>query len=227
MTVSNRTRSKAGNYTEAGVSKRKLRSGGESEEHHKGPLLCLAFGEHIFSPEGWILGSAADTDTCDLQLAKDNTTGISRRHFRIDTHPITCNPRLTVLFAGAIRLVDEDCMVSLCQGRSIDISRMATIDFGAITTEDEMYRRKALDWSREVLASLPRSFPPLNAKGTTASVMLVEERISGAVFGAKEPYYNTNGDFGKVRNRWEELRREYENHHIRSYEQLLFASVLW
>ena len=44
------------------------------------PFLSLAFGKHMYSPQGWVLGSSDDSDTCDLQLAKDNTSGISRRH---------------------------------------------------------------------------------------------------------------------------------------------------
>lgn len=222
--------------------------GDKPEEEHTGALLCLTFGEHLFSPEGWVLGSSSDSDVCDLQLAKDNKTGVSRRHFRIDTDPTTCIPRLTVLSTtGTIRLVDGGRTVPLVRGKSREISRMVTIDLGAVSfrawrpkltvTEERKYRKKAQDWSKEVVAALPKYFPPLNsqpetvtsnirygrnntiyvneggveARGMTASVLRVRERKSGSVFGAKEPYFSTNDDFGKVRSRWEELRREFDN----------------
>lgn len=52
--------------------------GDNSKEKHIDTILCLTFGEHLFSPEGWVIGSSSDSDVCDLQFAKDNQTGISR-----------------------------------------------------------------------------------------------------------------------------------------------------
>lgn len=222
--------------------------GDKPREKLTGAILCLTFGEHLFSPEGWVMGSSPDSDVCDLQLAKNNQTGISRRHFRIDTAPKTRLPRLTVLSAtGTIRLLDGGRSVSLVRGKSIEISRMVTIDLGAVSfrawrpeltvAEERRYNEKALNWSKEVVAAVPRYFPPLNsqpetvtsnirygknkavyvneggveARGMTASVMCVRERKSGSMFGAKEPYFKASDDFGKVRSRWEDLRREFDN----------------
>jgi hypothetical protein len=58
-------------------------SGNQSEKPDP-PFLALKFGEHMYSPQGWVFGSSDDTDKCDVQLAKDNTTGVSRQHLRID-----------------------------------------------------------------------------------------------------------------------------------------------
>lgn len=49
------------------------------------------------------------------------------------------------------------------------------------------------------------------AEGMSASVMMVEERTSGEIFGAKEPFYRINDDPETVRKRWEELSKEFEN----------------
>ncbi|KID88164.1 hypothetical protein MAJ_11082, partial [Metarhizium majus ARSEF 297] len=38
----------------------------------KGPILCLKFGQGMFSAEGWVFGSAPDTDAADIQLSVDN-----------------------------------------------------------------------------------------------------------------------------------------------------------
>ncbi|KAL6876795.1 hypothetical protein J3F83DRAFT_421530 [Trichoderma novae-zelandiae] len=53
----------------------------------KGPFLCFLFGLHMFTPGGWVCGSLSDSEKCDLQLAENNQTGVSRRHFRIDRYP--------------------------------------------------------------------------------------------------------------------------------------------
>jgi hypothetical protein len=43
----------------------------------------------MFSAEGWVFGSAPDTDAADIQLSIDNSTGVSKRHFRIDINLIS------------------------------------------------------------------------------------------------------------------------------------------
>ncbi|RBR04170.1 uncharacterized protein FIESC28_11619 [Fusarium coffeatum] len=214
----------------------------------KGPFLCLTFGRHLFSPEGWVFGSSSDPDICDVQLAKDNSTGISRRHFRIDTEPRTGSPRITVLSrSGVVRLVDQGRVLSLERDKSTEISRMVTLDLGAVSfvvwrpelteAEQRRYAAQALKWSKEVVAAIATYIPPLNSqpetvtsnvrygknnavyvneggvegRGMTASVMRIYERTSGLVYGAKEPYYKVSDDFGKVRSRWEELKREFDN----------------
>lgn len=238
--------------------------GGQSEQQKlKAPFLCLTFGEHLYSPEGWVAGSSADTDACDLQLAENNQTGISRRYFKIDIDPSTRDPRVTGLSKKALRIIDGDRTVVRGQGEYLQISRPVTIDLGAVsfrawrpklkTAQDRLYRKRALDFSRELMDSAPKYFPPLEsqpdtvtsnvrygmndavyvnkgveAKGMSASVMMVEERTSGEIFGAKEPYYSINDDHGTVRRRWEELSREFKNiikldhpHIVKAFEVVL------
>ncbi|SPJ75439.1 uncharacterized protein FTOL_05170 [Fusarium torulosum] len=145
-----------------------------------GPFLCLKFEDHLFSPEGWVFGSLPDPDKCDLQLSKDNSTGISRRHFRIDTDPTTRFPRLTVLSAsGTVRIVDQSRKLSLARDKSTEISRMVKIDLGAVSflvwrpdlnqAEQRRYDGRALKWSREAVAAVPTYFPALNSQPETAS----------------------------------------------------------
>ncbi|RYC81676.1 hypothetical protein BFJ63_vAg15428 [Fusarium oxysporum f. sp. narcissi] len=222
--------------------------GNESLKGLTGPILCLTFGKHLFSPEGWVLGSSPDPDLCDLQLSKDNSTGISRRHLRVDTDPITLLPRLTVIStSGAARLLEDGRALTLTRGKSVEILRMVTIDLGAVSfrvwrpnlteAEQRRYKIRALDWCKEAVAAVATYVPPLHSppetltsnirygrnnavyvneggvegRGMTASVMCVKERTSGLVYGAKEPYFKVSDDFGKVRSRWEELKKEFDN----------------
>ncbi|KAL7920049.1 hypothetical protein ACQKWADRAFT_169314 [Trichoderma austrokoningii] len=80
--------------------------------------------------------------------------------------------------------------------------------------EARVYRQKAMTFSKEAVLALPRYFPPLKSapktmssnirygpnnwvyvyrghsgSGASASVMLVQERSSGNIFAAKQPYY--------------------------------------
>jgi hypothetical protein len=78
-------------------------SGNQSEKPNP-PFLALKFGEHMYSPQGWVVGSSDDTDKCDVQLAKDNTTGVSRQQLRIDLSPSLHCPRLTVLSMNRVQI---------------------------------------------------------------------------------------------------------------------------
>ena len=191
-------------------------------------------------------GSSADADACDLQLAENNQTGISRRYFKIDIDPTTRDPRVTGLLRNTLRIIDGGHTVVRGLGEFLQISRPVTIDLGAVSfrawrpkltrAQDRHYRKRALNFSREFMDSMPKYFPSLKSqpdtvtsnvrygmnnavyvnkgvetKGMSASVMMVEERTSGKIFGAKEPYYGINDDHGTVRKRWEGLAREFEN----------------
>ncbi|KAF6528008.1 hypothetical protein HZS61_008310 [Fusarium oxysporum f. sp. conglutinans] len=107
-------------------------------------------------------------------------------------------------------------------------------------TEQRRCDDKALKWCKEAVAAVAAVatyFPPLHCppetitsnirygknnavyvneggveeRGMTASVMCIKERTSGLVYGAKEPYFKVSDDFGKVRSRWEELKKEFDN----------------
>lgn len=62
------------------------------------------------------------------------------------------------------------------------------------------------------------------------SGMMVRERTTGKIFGAREPYYKSNDDQDAARKRWEALRREYEYiiqlDHVRSVSALSSNPVL-
>ena len=87
----------------------------------------------MYSPQGWVLGSSDDSDICDLQLAKDNTTGVSSRHFRIDLSPDIHCPRFTVLSKNPIQIYIGDRTVTLDQGQSLEILSAVTIGLGGVT----------------------------------------------------------------------------------------------
>jgi hypothetical protein len=211
------------------------------------PFLCLRIGEHLFDPLGWVIGSDSDSDKCDVQVAENNQTGISRRHFRIDISPVTRNLRITVLSNCRIRIRDGDRILLCRPSDPTEFSRPVTIDLGAVTflawcpsrtaAERREYGRWAKDFSEDILRAVPRYIPSIEtrhpetvtrnirwgrdgsvyvnewgggSRGMSASVMMVKERTTGKIFGAKEPYYKANDDHDTARKRWEALQREYK-----------------
>lgn len=222
--------------------------GGQSEEQElEPPFLCLTIREYLFDPQGWVLGSHSDSDECDLQLAVNNQTGISRRFIRVDISPATHNPRMTVLSDRKIRIQDGDRILPCRPGEPMEFSRPVTIDLGAVsfrawppkrtTTEDREYNRMARVFSEDILRAMPKYMPSIKrqpetakhnvryggngavyvnewgveSKGMCASVMMVKDRTTGNIFGAKEPYYKTSDDHDTARKRFEALQREYEH----------------
>lgn len=152
--------------------------GGQPEGQEPQPrFLCLTFGMHLFSPDGWVVGSHADTDQCDLQLAENNKTGISRRYFRIDIDPKTCNPRVVVLSAKTLRIIDGDRTVVCRQGQPMQISRPVTVDLGVVgfrawrpkltNAEDRLYWQRASKYNQEVMASMPKYIPSIKSQPVT------------------------------------------------------------
>ncbi|ODA79181.1 hypothetical protein RJ55_04773 [Drechmeria coniospora] len=196
--------------------------GGQERRHTEGAVLQLTFGEYMYSPEGWVLGSDTDTDNCDLQISENNETGISRQHVRVDTDPRSRLPRVRVLSRhGAFRAWSP----KLTAG------------------EESIYQGLALKWSEEAVAAAPRPLrapaePQDNEGGghetmtsnvrpgrngavyvnqgvilshsTTAEMIAVQERASGILYGAKVPYSNTDDDYGMIRGCLESLTKEFE-----------------
>ena len=144
---------------------------GNLPESPSPPLFSLRFGEHIYSPHGWVFGSSDDSDLCDIQLAENNTTGISRRHLQIDISPATYCPRLTVLSRNSLRVFNDGHALTLDQGQNLDIASKLTIDLGEViliawrpklsTHEERLYRKNAEKFSREFLDARP---VPLNRR---------------------------------------------------------------
>ncbi|PON20198.1 hypothetical protein TGAM01_v210919 [Trichoderma gamsii] len=232
--------------------------GGGCVKRPKTPVLYLAFGQSMSSPDGWVCGSA--TGSVDIQLAPDNTTGISKRHFRIDIEPATHHPRVTCLGQSLqVTIGDHSKPTLLTRDDAIEIPTWATFDLGGVAfqawrpkllpTALRAYKKKSLEFSLGCMNDLPTYFPAIEndpetitsnvrygktrvyvkqdieARGATASVMLVLDRDTGEQFAAKEPYYKSSDNDGIRRKRYEELKREYEHstsfdhpHIVRAYE---------
>ena len=152
---------------------------GKESDELSGPFLSLVFGMHLFSPQGWVFGSSEDSDICDLQLAIDNSTGISRRHFRIDLSLDVHRPRLTVLSRNAVRITADDRTVTLYEGQSLDLISAVTIDLGAVTMrawspilsieEQVRYHINAERFNQDFLDGLQRI--PLKTDSTGTSTL--------------------------------------------------------
>ncbi|KAJ9130177.1 Phosphoenolpyruvate carboxylase kinase [Pleurostoma richardsiae] len=242
--------------------------GGQSAQELEPPLLCLTIGKHMFDPRGWVGGSHSDSDMCDLQLAVNNQTGISRRFIRFDISPVTHKPRVTVLSDKKIRIWDGDSFMTCRSGQPTEFSRPVTIDLGAVrfrawpplrtAAEGRKYKRRAAEFSEDILRAVPKYLPSissqpetaghnvrygrhgavyvnelgLSSRGMCASVMMVEDRTTGRVFGAKEPYYKTSDSADAARKRFEALQREYEHiiqlehpHIVKAYDLVLAEDV--
>ncbi|OAA34638.1 Protein kinase-like domain protein [Metarhizium rileyi] len=181
---------------------------GQLRDKPKGHILCLKFGEHIFSAEGWVFGSAPDTDAADVQLALDNRTGVSKRHFRIDINPLSCYPRVTVLSRSLkLGVQDEAEPVTLTANQDTTITSPTTFDaYGGTflawqpkltTSQTRVYRQKAFKFCQEAVGAIPRYFPPIESGPETIT--------------SNEPYYKVSDNPGVRKSRWEELKQEYEN----------------
>lgn len=170
------------------------------------PFLGLVFGEHMYSPQGWVIGSSDDSDTCDLQLARDNTTGVSRRHFKIDLSPDIHCPRLTVLSRNPVKIHIGDRTVTLDQGQSLEILSAVTINLGEVTVrawrptlsheEEQRYRRNAEKFSEEFLDALPKL--PISLNATRASTFDVRFGSNHTVYKSEETRTTSTGSFASV-----------------------------
>jgi len=145
--------------------------GGQRFGDLTGPFLCLMFGRHMFSPEGWICGSWPDSEQCDLQLAKDNRTGVSRRHFRVDIEPEAHRPRLTNISRNPMRIHDSTHTktIQLDPKDRVEITFPVIIDLGEVRLrawrpdlscdngQRQRYKRNAELFHRDYMGALPRS----------------------------------------------------------------------
>jgi hypothetical protein len=149
---------------------------GVQSEKPTAPFLAIRFGEHMYSPQGCVFGSSDNPDTADLQLAENNRTGISRRHFKIDISPDTRRPRLTVLSRNSLRIHDGDRTITLDHSQSLEILSAVTIDLGEVTVrawrpilshqEMQRFHKNAEKFSEDFLDALPK-LPISNATGAS------------------------------------------------------------
>ncbi|KAI9146641.1 Calcium-dependent protein kinase 1 [Paramyrothecium foliicola] len=169
--------------------------GGRSNGAPAGHVLCLTFGQHIYSPEGWICGSATEVDRADIQIAANNMGGVSRRHFLVDIEPLSRKPRLTVLGQMLRVTPPKSGPIVILKGQSIEVVEPLTIDLGAVSfqiwqptlctaQQQRMYMQKARHFHNEAVAALPRYVPSLSSGIPTVSPGIRVGR-SGAVYLSK------------------------------------------
>jgi hypothetical protein len=225
-----------------------LPSNGKTDESWKGnqpegqklepPFLCLEISKHLFDPRGWVIGSHSDSDTCDVQVAENNQTGVSRRLLRIDISPVTHNPRVTVLADRKIRMQDGDRLL-ICRPGDLGAVSFRAWPPKRTIAENRVYKAMARKFSRDILYAMPKYIPSIKgqpetathnvrygrngavyvnewgieSKGMCASVMIVKDRKTGNIFGAKEPYYGLGDNHDTARKRFEAAEMEF-NHII-------------
>jgi hypothetical protein len=104
--------------------------------HHKPPVghvLRLRFGHDVYSPEGWVCGSAPEIDRADVQIAASNIGGVSRRHFLVDIDPASSKPRLTVL-GQMLRVTPLSSRpIVLLQRQTIEVIEPLRVEIGEIS----------------------------------------------------------------------------------------------
>lgn len=183
------------------------------------PVAVLEFGENLYSPTGWVLGSS-NSDNCDFQLAIDNRTGISRRHAQIDVRPGTCDPRLKNIANNPIRiwkdvsdpkhLNPDGVFVDLEKGDHIDILSTVVVDFGEVAfgawrpaltdSEKRQYHIKAEKFSQEFLAALPsrRGSIPESVHPSGTSTLALRFGSKNTVYKRDEIVGTASGSFGFV-----------------------------
>lgn len=142
------------------------------------PFLCLTIGEHLFDPQGWVFGSHADSDVCDVQLVKNNQTGVSNRLFRVDIDPRSYNPRMTALKDREIRISNGSNSAICKPGNPFIIDSPVVIDLGAVSfrawfpkrtaTEYSRYKTAALRISQDILHAAPKYVPSITNHQETA-----------------------------------------------------------
>lgn len=171
------------------------------------PYISLIMGENMFNPGGWILGSD-DNDTCDLQIAEDHKTGVSRKHLRIDLSPDTLCPRITNISRNAVRVhnCDGKGTVTLLSNDHLEILSAVTIDFGAVqmtawrprlsAREERAYRMNAEHYSKQFLDA--RLIPSSSTGPTGQSTLNLRFGMSDAVYARDDARDTSVGSFASV-----------------------------
>ncbi|KAL5118787.1 hypothetical protein ACEQ8H_003290 [Pleosporales sp. CAS-2024a] len=162
------------------------------------PFLALEFGKHMYSPEGWVIGSSSDSDECDVQLTADRENlGISTRHLRVDVDEVSKCPRFTLLSSqNPLRIIihekSGDRKVFLTHGIPVKIeeSDSITVDFGTSSflawrpnlefLEKVRYRQRCETLFNEYIESVP-TFPSLG-RLSRAETVAVRFGQDGAVY---------------------------------------------
>jgi hypothetical protein len=133
-------------------------------------LLVLSFNNLPFDPSGWKCGSSEKVEICDIQLAVDNRTAVSRSHLRFDINPLTLLPRIKVLSRNGAYVTGLQTLreVTLTQEELFDISESVSITIGLMVfhawrprynkEELKAFQTKASQFNRDILHSR-RKYP--------------------------------------------------------------------
>ncbi|OAA59945.1 Protein kinase-like domain protein [Cordyceps fumosorosea ARSEF 2679] len=152
--------------------------GGVEQEGTLRDVLAFKFRENIHAPRGWLVGSA-ETDDCDLKLAKDNHSGISRFHFCIDISPEN-RPRITNLCRNDIHIYGQHAATTaaLRANECRDIEGPVVIHMGAaslriwrpILTKKEQAKfvKNATAFSMDFMQAVPK--PPRRNPDSTSDI---------------------------------------------------------
>lgn len=154
--------------------------GDQSDELElKPPFMCLTIGEHLFDPQGWVLGSHGDSDKCDLQVAENNQTGISRRLIRFDISPATHNPRITLLSERRVRIRDGNRVLTCRPGEPMEFSHPVVVDCEAVrfrawppkrtNSDARKYKDAARVFSEDILRAVPKYIPSIRSQPETVT----------------------------------------------------------
>lgn len=179
---------------------------------HPTSAFALSFGQHIFSPQGWVFGSSSDTDVCDFQLTDGAQTTVSRRHFRVDIEPHSHRPRLTLLSSNPIQVHVEDerrkrkPVIPLDQGANLELKDVVVIDLGEVqlrawqpklsAQETMRYKKNAEQFSVDYMDSILRL--PLNLRTQGTSTFTMRFGSKGACYKVDDTGTGRAGSFASV-----------------------------
>ncbi|KXJ84630.1 kinase-like domain-containing protein [Microdochium bolleyi] len=169
------------------------------------PTFALCFEQNIYSPEGWVFGSSDDTAVSDFQIVADHSSGVSRRHIRIDVDPDYLRPRVTNLSHNAIRITshakgDDARHITLEKEESELLPTSARLDFGPVSfsfwrpklvARENLneFRKHVNNFNKAVLDALPRNadtgnLTPYARRAVNGDVYVQEKLIAHGASGS-------------------------------------------
>ncbi|KAK4551274.1 hypothetical protein LTR86_011258 [Recurvomyces mirabilis] len=181
-----------------------LRWRGSNQDRITGPVLALKLIENMYSTEGWTMGSSDRDDVCDIQLVKDHSTGVSRRHLLVDLAPDSFRPRIKVLSRNPIQVHKNEGYITLYQGQHFEVISRVRINLGKVSfeawlptreeTETLDYRQLAQEFSKGMLEALPRQVTSVS--GTQTFTLRFGQ--NGVMYKIDDIRSSSTGSFGTV-----------------------------
>ncbi|KAK3669467.1 serine/threonine protein kinase [Recurvomyces mirabilis] len=181
-----------------------LRWKGADQAHIIGPVFALTLIENMYSTEGWTMGSSDRDDVCDIQLVKDHSSGVSRRHLLVDLAPDSFRPRIKVLSKNPVQAHRNGGHITLYSGEHIEVVSSVKINMGKVSfeawlptrdeTETLIYRRHAQEFSKGMLEALPRQVASVS--GTQTFTLRFGQ--NGVMYKIDDVRSSSTGSFGTV-----------------------------